>query len=189
MSAHTQDAASALAAPRYDHMALCLLPDRMLDVLFEEGTPPARQSIVGWDFNGFNTADVAFAIRKFRKGFYDDPNLADDEIGGYNVNIDQNGMLEPWIAQQKNGEDQRHSYFRVYNVRSEETDNLYRNAILLNYDCPRTPKWNPASGLRDYVVQVYPDNPDLLLGKAYFAVVRKRIFVSYFVLERARRGD
>ena len=83
----------------------------------------------------------------------------------------------------------RHSYYRTYAVRGDEVDNLYPRALLLNYDCPRTPFWNPSSLLRDYLVQPYADNPDLLLGKAYGALpLGRRLFVSFFVLERSNRG-
>jgi hypothetical protein len=175
---------------RYDHKALCLLPDRMLEDLFRRGTPPERGSIVGWEFDGYNTGTLAFAIRKFRKGYYEEPAYDKDEFGGYNVNIKQSRMDQPWVAVlKKSGEPQRHSFFRVYSVRGSEPDNNYPNALLLNYHSPKTPAWNPASRLRDYLVQVYPDNPDLLLGKAYAALPGgKRLFVSFFVLQRACKG-
>jgi hypothetical protein len=150
---------------------------------------PDFDSIAGWEFNGFNTGRLAFAIRKFRKGFFSDAEAAAGEIRGYNVNIKQNGLMYPWLAQMKKGAPVRHSYYRVYAVRGSECDNLYPNSLLLNYDCERTPAWNPASRLRDYLVQVYPDNPDLLLGKAYAALPGgKRLYVSFFVLERSNRG-
>ena len=42
---------------------------------------------------------------------------------------------------------------------------------------------------RDYLIQVDPSNPDLLLGKAYFAIGPARIGgLNYFILERHRRG-
>jgi len=175
--------------PRFDHSALCLLSDERLEEVFRQGTCPDSDSLAGWEFNGFNTGTLAFAIRKFRKGFFSDPESVEGEIGGYNVNISQNGLLNPWIAPLKKGSPVRHSYYRVYPTRSEEVDNLYPNGVLLNYSCDRTPFWNPASLLRDYLVQVYPDNPDLLLGKAYAALPGgKRLFVSFFVLERSNRG-
>jgi len=175
---------------RYDFEALCLLPDRQLEELMRSGTAPTFESLAGWEFDGYNTGKIAFAIRKFRKGYYSDPDLPAGEIGGYNVNISQSGgMRSEWEAVIKGGKPQRHSYFRVYPVREHEQDNLYPNGLLLNYHSPRTPWWNPASRLRDYLVQIYPDNPDLLLGKAYAALPGgKRIFVSFFVLQRAVRG-
>ena len=188
-----RQATSTSLHTRYDHRSLCLLDDRFLEELMQAGTMPDPRDLEGWEFNGFNTGDLAFAIRKFRKGFYasDDPahEIPGDGCGGYNVNIVQNGFLDDWQAVIKKGTVQKHSYYRAYPVRYDEPDNLFPNGLLLNYDCPRTPKWNPASGLRDYLVQVYPDNPDLLLGKAYFALAGKRIFVSFFVLERSNKGS
>ncbi|MEJ2362959.1 MAG: hypothetical protein P8Z75_16395 [Gammaproteobacteria bacterium] len=43
---------------------------------------------------------------------------------------------------------------------------------------------SPDPFLRDYLVQVDADNEDLYLGKAFVALGPKRVFVSYFVLER-----
>lgn len=173
---------------RHDQKSLSLMPDRLLEEVLLAGTPPAFESLAGWEFNGYNTGDLAFAIRKFRKGFYKDTDLPESELGGYNVNIKQSRLAEPWEPVIKGGKPQRHSYYRAYRVRADEKDNLYPNALLLNYDSPRTPKWNPASLLRDYLVQVYPDKPDLLLGKAYVALPFSRLFISFFVLERACRG-
>ena len=48
---------------------------------------------------------------------------------------------------------------------------------------------DPSSLLRDYLVQVHPADPDLLLGHAFLAIVGLRIPVSYFVLRRARSHD
>ena len=44
-----------------------------------------------------------------------------------------------------------------------------------------------AEGL-DYLVQVDAEDPDLYLGKAYYAAGPARIPVGFFVLERLRRG-
>jgi hypothetical protein len=175
---------------RYDHAGLCLVPDRMLEDLLRGGTAPSFESLAGWEFDGYNTADLTGLanMHKFRKGYYRDPRLPEGEIGGYNVDMKQGRPNQPWEVKLHGGKPKRHSHFRVYPVRDAEADSLYPNALLLNYDFPGTPFWNPARLLRDYLVQVYPENPDLLLGKAYFALPGGRRFVSFFVLKRAERG-
>jgi hypothetical protein len=56
--------------------------------------------------------------------------------------------------------------------------------LLLDYGLGGNGLFGPP--LRDYIVQVYPDDPDLLLGKAYLAFGSLRIPVSFFVLQRLR---
>lgn len=46
-----------------------------------------------------------------------------------------------------------------------------------------------ATTFRCDVVQVHPDDPELLLGRAYAAVLGMRIPVSYFVLKRMNRHE
>ena len=66
-------------------------------------------------------------------------------------------------------------------------DARYPNALLLDYSLGANGLFGPP--LRDYIVQVYPDNPDLLLGKAYLALFGLRIPTNYFVLERLHQHD
>ena len=47
---------------------------------------------------------------------------------------------------------------------------------------------DPSQVLRDYVVQVDPDNRDLYLGKAYVAAGPLRIPTSFFIIERFHKG-
>jgi hypothetical protein len=60
--------------------------------------------------------------------------------------------------------------------------------VLSNYNCARNYRLDPANMLREYLVQVYPDDQDLYVGKAYLAVGEMRIFVSYFVLKRENKS-
>jgi hypothetical protein len=46
---------------------------------------------------------------------------------------------------------------------------------------------HPGRVLKDFVVQLDPEDPDLLLGKAYAKVGPLSVFVSFFVLERYNR--
>jgi len=60
--------------------------------------------------------------------------------------------------------------------------------VLLDYGRGGNKPWDPTRGLRDYVVQVDPSNPDLFLGKAYYALGPLRVHSNFFILERLRRG-
>jgi hypothetical protein len=59
--------------------------------------------------------------------------------------------------------------------------------LLLDYGLGGNGPFGPP--LRDYIVQVYPDNADLLLGKAYLALGPLRIPAGFFILERLKKHE
>lgn len=179
---------------RWDYVSLCLATNEQLEEVMRLGVQPKLEDLVGWEFKGWNTSDFTqiVGIRKFKKGFYlADPNRGLSEgIDGYNVKPKQNGLGEEWIdLTDKKGNSIKHSFYKAYPVNINEIDNKYPNAILINYGAVKHSLFDPSWVLRDYVVQVYPDNKDLLLGKAYLALGSLRIFVSYFVLERSNKSS
>jgi hypothetical protein len=167
---------------KLDFLMLASSDDTLLEEVMLSGTIPDTDKLTGWEFKGYNSMDLTdvLGFRKFKKGFYSDG----DAVHGYNVKIKQSGLIDPWVDVLKKGASIKLGWYDVSPVRAEERDSLYPNALLLNYNAERNPRMDPSRFLRDYLVQVHPDNPDLLLGKAYLAVGPKRIFVSYFVLER-----
>ena len=57
--------------------------------------------------------------------------------------------------------------------------------LMLNYGTSgKNATLDPERTLRAYVTQVYPDVPDLLLGKVYLALGPARRFMAYAPLER-----
>jgi hypothetical protein len=160
--------------------------------IMRDGTMPALESLAGWDFAGANTlrATRIVGIRKFIKGFYEGPprTRAGPEpfIQGFNVVVQQNADAEPHLAKPSIEKPKRHGFYRVHPVRPADTDSLYANALLLDYSLGGNPWYDPSRVLRDYLVQVYPDDPNLLLGHAFAAVLGVRIPLSYFVLSRLR---
>ncbi len=166
-----------------DYLSLATASDDFLEEVMRAGSMPSGEKLAGWEFKGFNTMDLTglIGIRKFKKGFYQDG----EYLRGYNVKVEQGGLIDPWIDIMRNGDSVKHGYYEVYPVKPEERDNEYPNALLLNYYASeRNPKADPSRFLRDYLVQADPDNDDLYLGKAFVALGPKRVFVSYFVLER-----
>jgi hypothetical protein len=180
-----------LNGERFDHQALCLATDAELEQVMRRGAPPDLQSLSGWEFRGFNTIVIAdlLGIRKFKKGFYRETPSGYDVIQGYNVKIKQNPFGQPWIDVMKGADSFKFGWYNVARVRMTEPDYKYPNAVLINYDCSKNFALDPTRQLRDYLVQVYPDNPDLYLGKAYVALGPLRVFVSYFILERTNRSS
>ncbi len=170
---------------------LCLITDDELADVFSRGGTPTFDELGGYEFDGFNTMDLTqvIGIRRFRKGFLAaDETVGAGEMGGYNVTVRPGPPTKPWDVVYKKGRPHRHSPYRVYRVPRGDKEDRYPNALLINYDCKRNPFWNPGF-LRDYLVKVTPDDPNLFLGKAYVALGPARIYVSYFVLRRAEKVD
>ena len=177
---------------RYDFVALALATGDELERVMRMGSAPDLKGLSGFEFRGYNTLDITelFGFRKFKKGFYRADTGRDPAMGiqGYNVVVEQNSLGNPWRDVLRGAAPIRHGYYEVSRVDLCEVDNRYPNAVLLDYGKGKNAPYNPVRLLRDYVVQVYSDNPDLLLGKAYVALGPLRIFVSYFVLGREGRS-
>jgi hypothetical protein len=137
-------------------------------------------------------------IQRFAKGFFvrgtADLNAAAVDalpfVEGYNVKIRRGTASEPWTAIPDDANPTRHSFYRVERA-NEGAARLGRHphALLLDYSQGNPkPSVVDGGGLRDFVVQVDADNPDLLLGKAYMSVGPITSAVGFFVLERLRRS-
>jgi hypothetical protein len=174
-------------------LSLAKSSDRDLEYVLRDGVTPSIEGLLGYEFKGYNLPFVTkiLGFRKFKKGFFLDrgQSVEKAEASGYNVAVVQNRLEDPWIALPNDANPKRHAFYRVYRVRRVEVDNAYPHALLLNYALGENPRWNPARLLRDYLVQADPKNPDLLLGKAYFALGPARAFPSFFVLERYNRSS
>ncbi len=177
----------------YSFLSLVNACDKDLEYVLRDGVPPSLEGLVGYEFKGYNLPFITriLGFRKFKKGFFLEPGQSTEkgEISGYNVVVAQNRLQDPWLAEPNDANPKRHGFYRAYKVRRSEVDDAYPNALLLNYGLGGNPRWNPAGLLRDYLVQVDPENPDLLLGKAYFALGSARAFPSFFVLERFNKSD
>ena len=176
----------------YSFLSLINSGERDLEYVLRNGVTPPVEGLVGYEFKGYNLPFITrvLGFRKFKKGFFlgAGQSVEKGEISGYNVEVVQNRLEDPWIAEPSDANPKRHSFYLAYRVRPSEVDDFYPNALLLNYGLGGNPAWNPAGLLRDYLVQVDPQNPDLLLGKAYFALGSFRMFPSFFVIERFNRS-
>ena len=174
---------------RFDFYALCLATRHQLEHAMRCGVTPEMNALAGWEFKGYRTIELAQVLggRKFKKGFFlDDPSRdASVGISGYTLRTHGNTLGEPWIDKTKKGDLLRHNWFEVYPVSLSELDNKYPNGLLLNYSLSSKNKLLDRCRLqRDYIVQVYRDNADLLLGKSYIAIGSMRQETSFFVMER-----
>ena len=177
----------------YTYEGLAKMADAELEEIFKEGATPKFEDLVGWEFKGWNVPRITrvLGFQKFKKGFFLDAGQTIDgfEVSGYNVKVAQNKLDEPWTAKPSEQSPKRFGFYLVYKVRPEERDNLYRNALLLNYGKGKNPWWEPARLLRDYLVQPDPENNDLFLGKAYIALGPWRVFPSFFIIERYNESN
>lgn len=168
-------------------LELAARPYRALEEVFLRGAMPALDRLVGWEFRGINTPDWArlLGIKKFVKGFV---RHEDGHVTGYNCPVVQDGLARPWHTKPDDAAPKRFGFYLVEPVDPTRRDNAYLHAALLDYGRGGNRPWDPSGGLRDYLVQVDPQDPDLYLGKAYYALGPLRIPTSFFVLERFRRG-
>lgn len=170
-----------------DYRKLAHSSNADLEAVFRAGTQPSPDALAGYEFRGFNTPFFAklLGIQKFVKGFFKESGA----VEGYNIPVQQNGFEGAWLHKPSAEAPKRFGFYNVYPVRKYERDNLYPNALLLNYGASaRNPFYRVERVLRDYVVQVDPANADLLLGKAYLAFGPVRVPSNFFVLERLRQA-
>jgi hypothetical protein len=166
--------------------SLCNAPADTLEELVQRGTPPSFEDLVGWEWRGYNTnpGSELLRIRKFKKGFYEDPGTP-EVLQGYNVRIAQNGLLNPWVDKLHRGEPIREFYFEALHATPSDR---HPNSLYINYAIRGKLPVDPSRFLKDYVVHPYPENTDLLLGRAYYALGPVWIPISYLVLERYNKA-
>ena len=178
--------------PSPQALALEQTPMSGLERVFQRGKMPELDQLVGWEFRGINhlplnALNLAYlvGIKKFMKGFYREPS---GRVMGYNIPVGRNALDGRWHLMPSDTEPKRFGFFEVAPVDPTARDNHYLHSLLFDYGKGGNPKSDPSNGLRDYLVQVDPKNPDLFLGKAYFAIGPARLAMSFFILERHRVG-
>ncbi len=155
------------------------------ETLLRAAKAPADESIIGYEWRGYNASPLIrlMGLQKFIKGFFQGPTL----VEGYNMPVAQNGLEAAWLAKPTAENPRRFGFYTVSQVDPATRDNLYPKAALLDYGAsPRNAKGQIERTLRDYLVQPDPANPDVLLGKAYFAFGALRLPSNFFILERLR---
>lgn len=176
---------SALPSPQA--LALEQMPMWELEKVFVRGATPDLEALVGWEFRGINHLPLNFlplanlvGIKKFVKGFF---RTEDGKVMGYNSPTKNNALDGRWHVATK-----RFGFYEVDYVDATAYDNKYLHAVLLDYGKGNNAALDPTRVLRDYVIQVDKNNPDLFLGKAYSAFGPVRMPTNFFILERFRVG-
>jgi len=134
---------------------------------------PNWDNLTGFEFNGYNLSPMArmFGIGQFRKAFFD----AGGRKLGYNLFMQQNGVENEWVP--KEGANPR-GFFEV-----EFDEGMHPHAMRINYSKGKMGLFHDP--LMDYVLQ-HPENPDLLVGLAYWSVFGLDLGrAGFFILEKA----
>ncbi len=173
-------------AIEYTFEELTKLSDAKLEEIFKQGKTPDIKNLLGYEFRGFNTPAITklIGIQKFKKGFY----TKDGKPSGYNIPVKQNGRNGPWICKPDDDNPKRFGFYSLNEPGSIPLNDKEPQALLLNYADGDNGIFEGAM-LRDYVVQPYPDNPDLYIGKAYSQVGSKLVFPTFFIIERHRESE
>ena len=181
---NSSDAAYSVGSGRYYELGRMRRSE--LEAVFLRGSTPALPSLAGWEFRGMNHPAWArlAGIKKFVKGFF----WEGDALYGYNCPVVQDGPTLPWQTKPSDEAPRRFGFYRVEAVDPTAKDNAYLHSVLLDYGKGGNKLYDPSRGLRDYLVQVDRDNPDLYLGKAYYAVGPLRVATNFFLLERFRKA-
>ena len=188
----------------YSFEDLCGLGADLHDELFHRGVMPEFENLAGWQFKGWNSSLVsaAMGIRRFIKGFWDKGGDWEDcdSIWGYNLWVRQAGRpSDNWIASNSwfpslptetpPANPVRHGIYKVLPAKNSPGDHKFPHALLLDYGQGNNPLTHMGRNLRDYMIQVYEDDPTLLLGKAYAAVGKERVLMpGHFMMVRFRRA-
>jgi hypothetical protein len=194
MNAANREQLTMAGGVRYSFADIATEKDAKLEELVRRGIMPDMASIAGWEFKGRNISafSALINIRRFIKGFRAIPPGSDPPrmLDGYNLWVRQDrGLEKSWRQINKMGKTWRHGFFKVHPVDPDSPDNKHPNALLIDYSLAKNPFYRPDNALRDYFVQVYPDNPDLYIGKVTAALGDQRIFAGYFVLERLQQPE
>jgi hypothetical protein len=167
-----------------------------LEHLLTTRAAPSFESIAGFEFRGWNvlapmSKPVAsiMGIQRFAKGFFLRPGVAAAGapfIEGYNIKISRGGLSDAWAAK-GGGALERFGFYRVHAPGAGDRLGRYAQALFLDYreGDPRNSIFT-GDGLRDFVVSI---TPDLLLGKAYFALGPVTVVGGFFVAERWHEAD
>ena len=157
--------------------------ERTLDELFAASPAPEFETLVGFEWRGWNTDPNLkyLGLKKFIKAFF----RAEHGDEGCNVKVFQNDLADPWKPRTRLG---KLDAFAFYLVRpQDERTRLPRNpgALLIDYAAsPRNPIYHVERTIRDYVVQPSAEDPNVMLGRAYVGIGAMRFASSFFVIER-----
>ena len=163
--------------------------EELESVLVSGEEPTLDDDVMGWEFQGWNVNPLTtlVASRKFKKGFFGDPEIYDDpgrrHAWGYNMTVRQNAFEEPWIPTPSPERPKRRFFFGVV-PGAKANHPQYPRTMVIDYRL-----WNeylpinPIGYTVDYMVYPNPGDKTLMLGKSY-AEAGVKVFQGFFLLRR-----
>jgi hypothetical protein len=122
--------------------------------------------------------------KKFRKVFHRDPRTG--ALRGWNVRVEQNGLVQPWTPRWRGGAPLTFGHYRVTIGRGVPMPERCDQGLLLDYGRGGNRRGDPIGLLRDPLVALEPGDARLLLGWTYLALGPRQVGTpSYFLLTRA----
>lgn len=170
-----------LGASSFDRLARS--DDAALDALFGAAPAPSFDALAGYEWRGYYTApNVRYlGLKKLIKAFF----RAEHGDEGCDIKVFQNAFADPWKPRTRRGRLDAFAFYRV--GPQTEATRLARNprALLIDYAAsPRNPVYHVERAIRDYLVQPFAEDPDVMLGRAYVGIGAYRFASSFFVLQR-----
>ncbi len=192
----------------YTFEGLARMRPAQLTEIIRGANAPDLDGLVGWEFRGWNVVApigepvvALLGIRRFAKGFYqrkDDKKPSEGgQLLGYNVDIQRGGLEDEWVGK-PSAEAPRRRAFYTGHAPGEGARLIpgYEHTLFLDYTARNDVNGVfdggglfGDGGLRDFVVQPDPENPDLLIGKAFYRLPPLTVDGGVFIAQRWRRFD
>ena len=173
------------ASPAFE--ALCAAPPRVTARAMLAGKGPAMDSIAGWEFRAWCAPPSlpSVVLGKHRKGFYA-LGRGGGALGGYVIPCrGGGGPGGRWIDRLRGPGAARLAWF----LAGPAGGGRYPGAVLLDYGrAGKVPGWSPLAGLREYLVQPWDDDPDVLVSAIEFRAGSQARHLGTCVLVRDRQG-
>ncbi len=157
-----------------------------LDHAMRNGHPIDEDVLADREYDGVSLNLPAVIERltwlKFCKVFHREP---DGSLRGWNCEVEQTSLAEPWVLRRKNGEPISYGHYRVVPVDGYRMPRPYDGGLMLDYGIAGNRRADPSAAVRDPLVAVNPGDSTLLLGWTYVDAKIARVGTpSYFALRR-----
>lgn len=171
-----------------------MTPDQLIDAdkhtlraLLASGHTIDADALAGWQYRGTSLGMPGFvdrlAWKTFVKAFHRDEGAA--QVRGWNVRIQQTGLLGPIEPMRRAGKPFVFGFFRVERPDGYFVPDGADRGLILDYNQAGNPPFDPVNRLRDPLVALEPGNTDVLLGWTYLDLGIVRVPTpSFFLLER-----
>lgn len=160
-----------------------------LKALFLSGHPIDPESLDDSEYLGVSLGLPAWvdrlAWKTFIKTFHRDPSSG--LLRGWNIRLVQRGLDGPHTSLERGGRARTFGHFAVQASADDPMRAPMTTGLLLHYGEGGNRGFDPMGAVRDPIVALEPQNPDLLLGWMWLNVLGVRLPTpSYFLLERLR---